>query len=393
MIYTKKIKEINKSISELNIAKNKIKDDIETISGKKIAHARSEVNDLDHQVKIIKEEMELLEGDKTFDFVRDEIVTYEDTLDHLRNKKAILKSELNKIQALIGDNYIDENEVIELYNKLKAGLGDTIGKELSDVLGFKKKIDNFQRVLIESRKDLILTDLEKIEASINDLSVKLNSKTAIIKQNGHLRNIKKLFIAYEKKLEELSQLSTFIKKYDDYESKKKAKKAEKATKIVELDIDISHQESTISEFKDTLSSIHDYVMENRKCSFSISANEKNSVIDFDLRIFDDGSHSNEREKVFIYDMSLLLTHETFIRHPKLLIHDNIFDVDRDTLIKSLNYISSKSSCLEDAQYILTLNVDKLNEIEKDELKIDIENYRRVTLTKSHRFLGRQYQEK
>ncbi|MDG0490150.1 DUF2326 domain-containing protein [Klebsiella variicola] len=393
MIYTKKIKEINKSISELNIAKNKIKDDIETISGKKIAHARSEVNDLDHQVKIIKEEMELLEGDKTFDFVRDEIVTYEDTLDHLRNKKAILKSELNKIQALIGDNYIDENEVIELYNKLKAGLGDTIGKELSDVLGFKKKIDNFQRVLIESRKDLILTDLEKIEASINDLSVKLNSKTAIIKQNGHLRNIKTLFIAYEKKLEELSQLSTFIKKYDDYESKKKAKKAEKATKIVELDIDISHQESTISEFKDTLSSIHDYVMENRKCSFSISANEKNSVIDFDLRIFDDGSHSNEREKVFIYDMSLLLTHETFIRHPKLLIHDNIFDVDRDTLIKSLNYISSKSSCLEDAQYILTLNVDKLNEIEKDELKIDIENYRRVTLTKSHRFLGRQYQEK
>nr|WP_236744883.1 hypothetical protein [Klebsiella variicola] len=49
----------------------------------KIAHARSEVNDLDHQVKIIKEEMELLEGDKTFDFVRDEIVTYEDTFGSL----------------------------------------------------------------------------------------------------------------------------------------------------------------------------------------------------------------------------------------------------------------------------------------------------------------------
>lgn len=31
--------------------------------------------------------MELLEGDKTFDFVRDEIVLYEDSLDNLRNKK------------------------------------------------------------------------------------------------------------------------------------------------------------------------------------------------------------------------------------------------------------------------------------------------------------------
>ncbi|HGB3402684.1 TPA: DUF2326 domain-containing protein, partial [Salmonella enterica subsp. enterica serovar 1,4,5,12:b:-] len=367
--------------------------DIETISGKKISSARSEVNDLDYQVKIIKQEMDLLEGDKTFDFVRDEIASYEDSLDSLRNKKAILKSELNKIQTLIGDNYIDENEVIELYNKLKAGLGDNIGKELSDVLGFKKKIDNFQRVLIDSRKDSILFDIDKIEKSINDISLKLNSKTAIIKQNGHLRNIKSLFLAYEKKLEELSQLSSFIKKFDDYEFKTKAKKAEKAAKIVDLEIDISNQSATISEFKDTLSSIHDYVMENRKCSFSISANDKNNVVDFDLRIFDDGSHSNEREKVFIYDMSLLLTHDTFIKHPKLLIHDNIFDVDTDTLIKSLNYISSKSSCLEDTQYILTLNLDKLKEIEKDELKLDIEEYRRVTLTKSHRFLGRQYQEK
>ncbi|ECP5758147.1 DUF2326 domain-containing protein, partial [Salmonella enterica] len=361
--------------------------------GKKISSARSEVNDLDYQVKIIKQEMDLLEGDKTFDFVRDEIASYEDSLDSLRNKKAILKSELNKIQTLIGDNYIDENEVIELYNKLKAGLGDNIGKELSDVLGFKKKIDNFQRVLIDSRKDSILFDIDKIEKSINDISLKLNSKTAIIKQNGHLRNIKSLFLAYEKKLEELSQLSSFIKKFDDYEFKTKAKKAEKAAKIVDLEIDISNQSATISEFKDTLSSIHDYVMENRKCSFSISANDKNNVVDFDLRIFDDGSHSNEREKVFIYDMSLLLTHDTFIKHPKLLIHDNIFDVDTDTLIKSLNYISSKSSCLEDTQYILTLNLDKLKEIEKDELKLDIEEYRRVTLTKSHRFLGRQYQEK
>lgn len=389
----KKIKEINKTISELSIAKRKIKDDIESISGKKISNARAEVNDLNHQVKIIKQEMELLEGDKTFDFIRDEIVIHENNLDSLRNKKAILKSELNKIQALIGDNYIDENEVVELYNKLKAGLGDNIGKELNDVLGFKKKIDNFQKVLIDARKDSILSDLEEIEKSIHETSVKLSSKTAIIKQNGHLRNIKTLFIAYEKKLEELSQLSSFIKKHDDYESKAKAKKAEKAAKVVELDIDISHQESTISEFRNTVSAIHDYVMDNRKCSFSISANEKSSVVDFDLRIFDDGSHSNEREKVFIYDMSLLLTQATFIRHPKLLIHDNIFDVDRDTLIKSLNYISSKSSCLKDAQYILTLNIDKLNEIEKDELTLDIEKYRRITLTKSHRFLGHQYQEK
>jgi len=389
----KKIKEINKNISTLSTAKNKIKSDIESITGKKLSSARSEVNDLNFQIKTIKQEMDLLEGDKTFDMVRDEIANYEDSLDNLRNKKAILKSELNKIQLLVGDNYIDEDEVVELYNKLKSGLGDSIGKELSDVLGFKKKIDDFQKVLIESRKEIILKDLHDIELSINKFSTQLHSKTSILKQNGHLRNIKTLFIAYEKKLEELSQLSIFIKKYDDYESESKSQKAQKAIKLLELDIDILNQEKTISEFRETIFSIHEYVMENRKCSFDISANDKSEIINFDLRIFDDGSHSNEREKVFIYDMSLLLTDETFTNHPKLLIHDNIFDVDRDTLIKSLNYISTKSSCLKDSQYILTLNIDKLEEIKKDELKLDIHEYKRVTLTKSNRFLGRQYQEK
>ncbi|HAF0810896.1 TPA: DUF2326 domain-containing protein, partial [Salmonella enterica subsp. enterica serovar Sandiego] len=72
---------------------------------------------------------------------------------------------------------------------------------------------------------------------------------------------------------------------------------------------------------------------------------------------------------------------------------NIFDVDQDTLIKSLNYLAEKSSCLNDAQYILTLNSDKISEIDKRELKLDINFFKRASLTKTSRFLGRRYQEK
>jgi uncharacterized protein YydD (DUF2326 family) len=63
---------------------------------------------------------------------------------------------------------------------------------------------------------------------------------------------------------------------------------------------------------------------------------------FVLRIDDDGSHSVEREKVFIYDIALLLNEYTKSRHPGLLVHDNIFDVDDDTLRKSLEFIPSSS---------------------------------------------------
>ncbi|EEA7273912.1 DUF2326 domain-containing protein, partial [Salmonella enterica subsp. enterica] len=53
----------------------------------------------------------------------------------------------------------------------------------------------------------------------------------------------------------------------------------------------------------------------------------------------------------------------------------------------------KSSCLNDAQYILTLNSDKISEIDKRDLKLDINFYKRASLTKTNRFLGRRYQEK
>ncbi|EAO0378069.1 DUF2326 domain-containing protein, partial [Salmonella enterica] len=53
----------------------------------------------------------------------------------------------------------------------------------------------------------------------------------------------------------------------------------------------------------------------------------------------------------------------------------------------------KSSCLNDAQYILTLNSDKISEIDKRELKLDINFFKRASLTKTSRFLGRRYQEK
>ncbi|MGA7586390.1 MAG: DUF2326 domain-containing protein [Rouxiella badensis] len=393
IILYKEIKRLQKTILDLSTAKNKIKEDIESITGKKLANARAEINDLDFQVKKIKKEMDMLEGNQTFDIIRDEVSSYEEQLDILRNKRAIIKSEITKISLLSGDNYIDDKEVVELYNKLKPSLGDNIGKELSEVIKFKRKIDEFQKNLIDSRKETLTKEINSLDEIISELVIKLHSKTSILNQTGQLRNIKVLFIAYEKKLEELSQLSIFIKKYDDYESKIKAKKGEKSLKTLELDLSVLDQKNTTLEFQETILSIHEYVMGNRKCSFEISTSEKKEVFNFDLRIFDDGSHSNEREKVFFYDIALLLTHDTFINHPKLLIHDNIFDVDQDTLIKSLNYLSEKSSGLEDAQYILTLNSDKIGEIDKSLLKLDIDLYKRITLTKNKRFLGKSYQEK
>ena len=114
---------------------------------------------------------------------------------------------------------------------------------------------------------------------------------------------------------------------------------------------------------------------------------------FDMRTYDDGSHSVERTKVFIYDMALLFNEHTRVRHPKLLIHDNIFDVDQDTLVQSLNFLKIQEEKFDDFQYILTLNRDKIeNEERRKLIQLDIPGHKIASFTKQNKFLKKDYKE-
>lgn len=76
-----------------------------------------------------------------------------------------------------------------------------------------------------------------------------------------------------------------------------------------------------------------------------------------------------------------------------LVHDNIFDVDQDTLVQCLNYLYKQEEKFQDFQYILTLNRDKIeNEERRKLIKMDIDSHRVATFTKDKKFFGRSYQE-
>ena len=111
-----------------------------------------------------------------------------------------------------------------------------------------------------------------------------------------------------------------------------------------------------------------------------------------IRLDDDGSHSVEREKVFIYDIALLLNDYTKVRHPGLLVHDNIFDVDEDTLNRSLEFLLTRAEFQEEQQYILTLNVDRIAHATEEVWYDDLLRCVVASFTKNDRFLNTTYQE-
>lgn len=104
------------------------------------------------------------------------------------------------------------------------------------------------------------------------------------------------------------------------------------------------------------------------------------------------TEKTEEEKVFIYDIALLLNDFTRERHPGLLVHDNIFDVDNDTLEKSLEYLLTRAPFDDGQQYILTLNVDRLERYSDEAWYEELGQNVVASFTKSNRFLKVKYQE-
>ncbi|MFD2644130.1 DUF2326 domain-containing protein [Pseudomonas japonica] len=389
----KQAKALLGEIDKIGKAITKSKENIVAITGKNVSEAKADLNELTSQVARIHVEIERLENIEGYDIVKDEIIEIETQLEEFRSRQAVIKTELSKIKLFRGDNYIDEGEVAELYNQFKAGLGDLIKKQIEEVTAFKKKIDNFQKTLIDGRRKELEDSLKEIDSNIIRLDRLYREKLSLIDQKGALKNLRQTIATYQKKVEDHASLSAFIKKHAEFEREKKEKANERDQLIFLLDSFVSNSSNVIDSLEQTILDIHEVVAGNRQSSFEVEITKKKEIVKFELRIYDDGSHSNEREKVFLYDIGLLTNAETGKRHPGLLIHDNIFDVDYDTLLKSLNYLSDSESALAHKQYILTLNSDKIYDADiNSRLRLDLEGLKRAAFTKTARFLKTSYQE-
>ncbi|NWF37985.1 DUF2326 domain-containing protein [Mariprofundus sp. NF] len=385
-------KNLYKQIQIVSKARKKMEDSIEAITEKKVSESKSDLNELESQVRLIQRDIDQLENIEGFDVVKEEIIAVENELEQERSRQGVLRSELSKIKLFRGDNYIDQEEVAELYNQFKEGLGDLIKKEIQEVSAFKQKIDNFQRTLIDNRRGSIDEDLKAIGGRIIALNRIYKEKLSLLDQEGFLKSLKQTIAIHHQKIEEHSALSSFINKYNDYDSEHKNKKRDRDEQVYLLESYVNDSIGNVESAEKAILDIHEYVYGNRKGSFDISVSKKAEIVNFDLRIDSDGSHSINREKVFLYDLALLLDANASDRHPGLLVHDNIFDVDQDTLIKSMNYISDNMSLLQDKQYILTINSDKFSESDHELLKFNVDDYSRAAYTKANKFLKMNYQE-
>jgi uncharacterized protein YydD (DUF2326 family) len=383
------IKEIDKIAAE----EKRIKESVELVRQKPFNDARSDLNILSGEVEKIEKSIDNLENAPAFDVIKDDILLLEDKIGSLRREKEVLKQRLSRLKPITLDLNVDTDDVSEFYNQLKAGLGELISRDLEQVIDFKERIDNFQNYLLSEKSSALEYKLKEVNRRIRENDKNYKKLTEVLDQNGQLKSLRQTYSAFQAKNDELVQLKSFFDRHRDLLSDRQQKKSDLEAEKLSLNSSILGAAERVNYFEKTILDVHQFIQGNRNASFNIETTSKKQVVEISLRIDDDGSHSVEREKVFIYDFSLLLNDFTKYRHPGFLIHDNIFDVDNDTLEKSLEYILTRAPLEDDQQYILTLNMDRIEHCEGEVWYEELRQNTVASFTKNRRFLKNHYQEK
>ncbi len=385
----KKIEDLTKVISN---NKKELTD-----GNKKIADVQAELNALDDELNKMEIAIDSFKSNEAFDSIQRELVELENLLEQLRNKQKIVRHEYHKIKSLPKPDEIDDTEIEVVYNQFKADLGTAIVKSLNEVVEFKNKVEDFQKMLINQKAKEFQIQLKDLSESIKELDDEYAAKISVLDQKGVLKNLKTTLKIFEEKKRSSAHTRYLFEQYDKNTKRKKELLLRKSQEILDLDNLLEANKKHQDSLEETFLTIHEKIMGNKQSSLTIETinkAKKKIPVDICLRIYDDGSHSVNRTKVFIYDVGLLFNPYVNKYHPKFLIHDNIFDVDQDTLVQCLNYLYEQEEKYDDFQYILTLNRDKIENEERTKLiKMDVAEHTVATFTKERKFLRRDYQEK
>lgn len=377
---------IKESINSDTLLKRKVQQQVETLSGESINESRVELNKLNKE----KNELNSLiknQDYSVFDKLDEKFQDINVELKLIRSEISSKKLKIKQAKSIIADQNVDVDTVHVIYSKIRASLASEISRSINEVIEFKKTIESYTNNIVssqisniksevkshEERKAYLLLEREKYNSKDFDIEYDLNEAI------GREAILNKL----------ITELESYLNRIDELGRAIRLQKIDLDKEKLDIELQLLEHSDVIKSFEAKVLTIHKSIFDDYSASFEISVNNRKEVVSFDMRIKEDGGHSNERAKVFIYDFSLLLHDSLYSNHLGFLIHDNIFDNDDDTLQKSLNFIEKELRGVEDKQYILTLNSDKLVNLP---LNFNTTDYERAKFTKSRKFLKTVYKE-
>lgn len=391
LVLLDKIRKVSAELKTTTKALSSLRSDFKTIgvSEKEVA---SYINDLKDGVEKLNLAIDQLHPSEGLTQAKNGMIEFQLQLEKLVSTKASKEYLMRKIKALPQLEKINTKQIQIVYNHFKAGLGDLVEKSFTQVLDFKKQVDDFQNSLMNEKLKELVSEIEELDDQISVLDTEIAKIYEKTEARGKIDGLKQAIVLEREKNVQLEKLSSAHQLLQSKITNQKNLKKRKERFVEQLEIELFEVQATVTSFEEDLKKMHESIAGNKRCQFKIVITESiANFVDFEYRIKLDGSSGINRIKTFIYDSLLMVNKITSKRHPGFLIHDNIFaSTGRDDMVKSLNYLYDLST-KNQFQYILTINKDEFESQIKD-FAFDYKKHIRAEFSREKPFLGFEYSE-
>ena len=357
----------------------------------KLSDIPARLNEERQATKKLDEALTELKADPAFESVEGALNEIEGKLRLLRGERKKLSFQVDQIRSIPISERIDADDIRIVYDRIKAGLGDLGEKSLEQATLFKVEIEKFQQTLWQEELTALEAQRSELVAMIQDLTSRHAELTRQVDRHGILQELRTGLEVATRRSDEYHRLNSQFIQYEARKKEVEVIKAERGNDLIRVNEMLSEYEQLIQSFNDTVVGLHETIQQTSHASFRFSVRSKRPLT-FDLRIQDDGSHSIDQVRVFIYDFALMLDQYSKHNHPHFFVHDNILEVDQDTLTRCLNFLNTMIDHEDEFQYILTLNSDRVMGEFAEDVELQIEDVKRASFTKQQQFPGIRYQE-
>jgi uncharacterized protein YydD (DUF2326 family) len=230
-----------KEIEAVNTVIAKDKKELTQEGKKKISDVKAELNALEDELQKLEDAIESFKTNETFDSMEADLIELEDLLDQLRKRQKALRYDYEKIRKMPKPEQIDDREIELVYNQFKSELGNAVVKSLNEVVGFKNKIEEFQRTLVNQKAKELESQLKSIAEQIRVLDDEYSEKLKVIDKKGVLKNLKVSLKIYEAKKDSISHTKFLFDQYEKNEKKKRMLNLQKTQQLMEIDSEIEQK--------------------------------------------------------------------------------------------------------------------------------------------------------
>lgn len=258
----------------------------------------------------------------------------------------------------------DEQRVSRLYREAGTVLPDIVLASFREVLSFHESVTRNRALFLEEELRDARADLRDNNAAVKRLDEKRASLLDLLNSTMALE-------AYSKAQADVTELDVQIarlndriidfERLDDMDSSLKRMRLEAVDSVRE---ELRENDDALEEMTSVFVSICEEIYSDRKAKLSFDVDKK-GVLKVTPKVDGDDSRGIKGADIFAFDLACVIVGNEVGTIPGFLIHDShVFDAMDDRQLCSCLNIGARLSKEHGIQYIVMLNTDRLESVER-----------------------------